>query len=100
MEYIAYFAAGAFLANGIPHFVNGVSGNKFQSPFAKPPGIGESSPPVNVLWGLINLIAGIILLAAVGEFKPGLTLDMLVLGAGFCSMAFLLAWYFGRVRDQ
>ena len=37
-HYIAYFFGGAFLANAIPHFVSGVMGHPFQSPFAKPPG--------------------------------------------------------------
>ena len=53
-HYVAYFFGGAFLANAIPHFVNGVSGNPFQSPFASPPGEGLSSSTVNVLWGLLN----------------------------------------------
>jgi len=47
--YLAYFFAGFFLANGVPHFVQGVSGKKFPSPFSSPPGRGESPPPVNVL---------------------------------------------------
>lgn len=49
-HYVAYFFGGAFLANFVPHFVNGVSGNPFQSPFASPPGAGhtsESSPPAS-----------------------------------------------------
>ena len=29
----------------------------FQTPFASPPGIGKSSPVVNVLWGFLNLAA-------------------------------------------
>jgi hypothetical protein len=40
--YVAWFFAGAFLTNAIPHIVQGICGNKFQSPFATPPGIGES----------------------------------------------------------
>ncbi len=47
--YIAYFFAGAFLVNAIPHFVSGVTGRPFPSPFASPPGKGLSSPVVNVL---------------------------------------------------
>ena len=100
MVYVAYFAAGVFLANGIPHFTNGVSGRKFQSPFAKPPGLGESSPFSNVVWGLTNLLLGYILLLGVGEFEPGLSLDAGVLLAGFSLMALFLAWYFNRVRNQ
>ena len=98
MEYLAYFAAGAFFANGIPHFVNGISGNNFQSPFAKPPGVGESSGLINVLWGLVNLVIANLLVMGVGDFKTGFTLDLLVLAAGFCGTALALAWYFGRVR--
>ena len=53
-DYLAHFFAGAFLANGVPHFVQGICGNKFQSPFASPAGVGESSAIVNVLWGWFN----------------------------------------------
>jgi hypothetical protein len=31
---ISYFFGGAFLSNAIPHFVSGVMGRPFQSPFA------------------------------------------------------------------
>ena len=50
--YLAYFVAGLFLANGVPHFVNDISGKIFQSPFASPPATGESSAIVNVIWAL------------------------------------------------
>jgi len=36
--YAAYFFGGAFLVNAVPHFVDGVSGRRFQTPFASPPG--------------------------------------------------------------
>lgn len=60
-NYIACFFAGVFLTNSIPHFVHGVSGDKFPTPFANPPGKGLSSPFINVLWALFNLIIGSIL---------------------------------------
>jgi len=100
MQYLAYFAAGAFLANGIPHFVNGISGRRFQSPFAKPPGVGESSPIINVIWGLANLIVGLVLLSGIGEFNFGFSLDMLLFLIGFGVMALILAWHFGRVHNS
>ena len=100
MAYIAFFAAGAFLANGIPHFVQGISGNNFQSPFAKPPGIGESSPLINVIWGMANLVIGMLLVMGIGEFDAGLTPDMLAMTTGFCGMALVLSWHFGRVRNK
>lgn len=64
LNYIACFGAGLFLANAVPHWVNGVSGNRFPSPFANPPGKGLSSPLVNVVWGLFNVIVGYVLFRA------------------------------------
>jgi len=55
---LASFFAGSLLANAVPHFVHGVSGNRFPTPFAHPPGKGLSSPTVNVLWSLLNLAIG------------------------------------------
>jgi hypothetical protein len=98
LVYLAYFVAGALLANGMPHFVNGISGTKFQSPFASPPGVGESSPVVNVIWGVVNFIIGVLLTFGVGNFKIGLTLVGLAVGLGFILMAIMLARYFGHVR--
>jgi len=62
--YIASFFAGIFLANAVPHFIQGVSGNKFPSPFAKPSGRGLSSPIVNVIWALFNILIGYLLFRA------------------------------------
>jgi len=61
-QYVSCFFAGAFLANFVPHFVHGISGDRFPTPFSKPPGKGLSSPMVNVLWSLLNLVAGYCLL--------------------------------------
>ena len=60
--YVLQFVSGLFLANGVPHFVQGISGHRFQSPFASPPGVGESSPIVNVIWGFANLAVGFAIL--------------------------------------
>ena len=98
MIYLAYFVAGLLLANGVPHFVNGISGRRFQSPFASPPGRGESSPLINVIWGLVNFIIGYLLLTGFGEFQGGLTVDTLVICLGFILMSIILAVYFGRIR--
>jgi len=32
-HYVSYFFGGMFLANAIPHFVSGMMGRAFQSPF-------------------------------------------------------------------
>jgi hypothetical protein len=54
--------SGAFLSNAVPHFVNGMSGNEFPTPFADPPTVGLSSPVTNAVWGLTNGAAGYALL--------------------------------------
>jgi hypothetical protein len=89
----AHFFAGAFLANFIPHFVHGISGSRFQSPFASPPGIGESSAIVNVLWGAFNFVVGYLLILHFG-FEPIAT------GLGALVLALWLAHHFGRVRNK
>jgi hypothetical protein len=71
-HYLAYFFGGAFVANAIPHFVMGVTGHPFQSPFATPPGEGLSSALINVLWGFFSAVVGYVLLARVGNYGPTL----------------------------
>jgi hypothetical protein len=95
-HYIAYFFGGAFLANAVPHFVNGVSGNAFQSPFASPPGEGLSSSTTNVLWGLLNLAVGYLLVCRVGNFSLRNTRQVLILAAGILLMSLNLAITFGH----
>ena len=99
MDYLAYFTTGLLLTNGVPHFVNGISGRRFQSPFASPPGVGESPPLVNVLWGMVNFVVGYLLITGVAEFDIGLTFDALAFGVGAVSIAVVLSWHFGRVRS-
>ena len=55
---LASFFAGILLANAVPHFVHGISGDRFPTPFAHPSGKGLSSPTVNALWSLFNLAIG------------------------------------------
>jgi hypothetical protein len=95
-HYVAYFFGGAFLANVIPHFVNGVSGSPFQSPFASPPGEGLSSSTVNTGWGLFNLLIAYLLLLRVGKLDLRRWPHFGVVAAGFTLMSLMLARAFGR----
>ncbi|MGA2016580.1 MAG: hypothetical protein ABSH26_06460 [Opitutaceae bacterium] len=95
-HYLAYFLGGAFLANSLPHFGNGISGHAFQSPFATPPGEGLSSSTVNVLWGFFNLAVSYLLVCRVGRFDMRRTGHVIVLGAGILLFALMLARAFGR----
>ncbi len=93
---VSYFFGGAFLANAVPHFVSGITGHPFQSPFASPPGVGLSSPWVNVLWGAFNIAVGYLLVCRVGTFSLRNTWHVLVAGLGALAMAIMLAHAFGR----
>jgi hypothetical protein len=95
-HYLSYFFGGAFLANALPHLGNGISGHAFQSPFAKPPGVGLSSSVVNVLWGVFNLCVGYLLVCRVGSFDLRKTLHVFVHGAGILIMSVMLAYHFGQ----
>jgi hypothetical protein len=95
-HYVSYFFGGAFLANAVPHFVSGVMGHPFQSPFASPPGEGLSSSTVNVLWGSFNLAIAYPLLCRVGMFELRRTSHVLAAGIGALLMAVMLAHAFGR----
>jgi hypothetical protein len=96
LHYVSYFSGGVFLTNAVPHFVSGVLGRPFQSPFAKPHGEGLSSSTVNVLWGFLNLAAGYVLIYRVGNFAMRSTDHIVVLGLGILLTGVMLARLFGR----
>src|SRR5271168_2839976 len=96
--YPLQFISGLVLANGVPHFVQGISGHRFQTPFASPPGVGESSPVVNVLWGFLNLAAGFALLFAFAPKGSDVVAEWSLVALGALVMAVALARHFGRGR--
>ncbi|MCC7411155.1 MAG: hypothetical protein IT495_05945 [Gammaproteobacteria bacterium] len=95
-HFVAYFFAGALLANGVPHYVMGTTGRRFPTPFAVPPGKGESSALVNVIWGLVNAAAGGLLLLP-GSFVAGLNPPTLAFALGVAAMSGMLARHFGQL---
>lgn len=95
MNYIACFFAGMFLANVVPHFVHGVSGDRFPTPFAHPPGKGLSSPTVNVVWALFNLAVGYLLFRA-GKMSSGGALPLVVFFAGIGAISTMLSVNFQK----
>jgi hypothetical protein len=94
-DYIACFFAGMFLANAVPHFVHGISGDRFPTPFAQPRGKGLSSPTVNVVWALFNLVAGTILFG-VGKVSSGDNAALVVFFAGVAAMSMMLSVRFAK----
>ncbi len=100
--YIVALFAAALLANGIPHFVQGASGNEFPTPFSGGPGTRDSALR-NVLWGAGNLIVGGLLLWAIrnGLGNPVLVLELVVVGVAFAAVTghmFAHPERFGRRR--
>src|SRR5579862_5712309 len=83
---VASFFAGLFLTNVVPHFVHGISGDRFPTPFADPPGKGLSSPTVNVAWALFNLAVGYILFR-VGKVSTGDYSVLVIFFAGIAALS-------------
>ena len=98
--YVLEFVSGLFLANGVPHFVQGISGNRFQSPFGSPPGVGESSPLSNALWGFGNLAVGFVLLWFFGPQGSEVEVGWILVGLGALVAAVWLSVHFGKVRSK
>ena len=96
-NYIAGFFAGMFLANFVPHFVHGISGDRFPTPFAHPPGKGLSSPTTNVVWALVNLIVGYVLFR-LGKVSSGGNLALAVFFVGIAALSTWLSVLFAKIK--
>ena len=94
---LSYLFGGAFLANGVPHFVSGVMGRPFQSPFARPPGRGLSSSTVNVLWGA-NFAIAYGLIVWVGAFDVRAPDQIGAASLGVLAIGLLSARHFGSLH--
>jgi hypothetical protein len=97
MDYVAQFFAGAFLCNCAPHLVCGLQGSSFPTPFAKPRGVGMSSPVMNFAWGFLNLILGLLLLST-WPVQVGLSASFLIFLLGAGALGVYLSIHFGKIR--
>jgi hypothetical protein len=98
-NYLADFFAGAFLANVVPHFVHGISGDRFPTPFAHPPGKGLSSPSLNVIWALINLLVGYVLYR-LGHITSANYVTLILFFTGIAAMGTMLSIRFAEKMRQ
>ena len=98
-QYVACFFAGVFFANVVPHFIHGISGDRFPTPFAHPPGKGLSSPTVNVVWALLNIVAGYILFRA-GKVASGDALALAIFFAGIAAISTMSSVLFARKQTE
>ncbi|MDG2001935.1 MAG: hypothetical protein P8J20_01250 [Novosphingobium sp.] len=100
LHIVAWFGAGGLLINTLPHLIAGLQGRAFQSPFAKPPGVGLSSPLSNVLWGFFNLVASWALFTQVGAFDLANAAHAGVAAFGGLFSGVFLAVHFGKLHGS
>ena len=96
-HYVYASIAGGILVNFFPHFINGVSGRPFPSPFSDPPGVGLSSPELNITWAVINFLLAYAFVYF-GKLNRRHQTIYLAYFAGGVAMAFYLAGYFGKLH--
>lgn len=96
-HYILGFLAGFFLTNFLPHYICGITGRPFPTPFATPPGVGLSAPVTNLLWALINLVIGGLFLyySRINQHGKRVWVPFFL---GFLAMSFVLATHFDRAN--
>lgn len=86
MDLLLAFLFGAFFANGIPHFIKGITGETHMTPIGV-----DSHPVINVVWGLINFVIAGLLWTTVEAWNPGGT--CLISAAGVVITSVYLAWF-------
>lgn len=98
---ILSFLAGLLICNAVPHLAAGLRGEAFPTPFAKPRGVGLSTPLVNVIWGWFNLFLGLAIMPHLVLFSPVMPLFntlWLSFAIGFLLSGVYLARHFAWVR--
>jgi hypothetical protein len=101
MTYLLSFLCGLFTANGIPHFVNGVSGKDFHKPSVGKLARSVPSPLLNVIWGITNFALALLLRSACPGLHVGANLWFGAFALGFIFAAIGLSIYFpGRNKDR
>jgi hypothetical protein len=98
-NYLAAFFSGVILTNAVPHFIHGISGDKFPTPFSKPHGKGLSSPMVNTLWACFNLLIGFILFR-VSEVSSNDKILLSIFFIGIVSMSVFSSYVFSKKQKD
>lgn len=88
--YIFSLLAGIFGANGVPHFIKGITGEKHQTPFGSP-----SSAVINVIWGWFNFVVALSFLYW-GHLHEHLLRAFALVGLGALVMAVMLAYNWSK----
>jgi hypothetical protein len=91
------FLAGVLLANSIPHFIHGISGEYFPAPLFHTLGRGVASDVANVIWGLFCFGMGYRLLVTYRQQLSSALFRILVC-SGFAAMSIFLSIVFSRTK--
>ena len=86
---IRSFLAGVLGGNSAPHLATAITGRRHLTPLAG----RRSGPGVNALWGLVNLLGGLLLLSPDTHRSPGAWDDDLIAfeGGGLALAAWMVA---------
>ena len=96
IKMVILFLAGLFFANGIPHFINGISGRDFHNPALHRFVPSVPSPLFNVIWGLLNFGLVIGLLTAAQILSLPVLPEGVLFALGFVFAAIGLSIFFNR----
>lgn len=88
MDLITVLIGAVLVTNGVPHFVQGITGQRHMTPFEV-----RSSPVVNVLWGMLNIGPGLWLVHRAGAFNRSV---IVAAALGVIVTAVGLAWFWSR----
>ena len=83
-----YLLVGYGLGNGMPHFIFGVAGEIFRTPFAP-----ESPPSWNIGWGLFNFIVATVVASWRVARKQPERRDLVFLLIGFWLAVAMFAFF-------
>jgi hypothetical protein len=100
MEIVLLFLSGLLCANGIPHFVNGISGKNFHNPSLHRLMPSVPSPLFNVIWGLLNFCLSLFILSFTSGLSFELNLKSFAFGFGFAFAAIGLSILFSKDQDR
>lgn len=83
-HYLLALPAAVLTVNGLPHFLHGIAGQAFPTPFTGGPGSRDSALR-NVFWGAGNIVAGGLLLGLLSASfgNPLLVTELVVAATGF-----------------
>jgi hypothetical protein len=81
MAYLLFILTGLVSANGVPHFIKGMTGEKHRTPFKNP-----SSAATNVLWGAANLYVATWLFKLALDYHANFTLASISVLIGVLSI--------------